>query len=128
MQRRNVLLPEPEGPIMHITSPGETSRSMPRSTSSRPKLLCTASALTMGVALMSSMPSRERHWQLRRRRRVEGKEYSPQPLDRRLRQLALRAPGEVPLEVKLSDRQDRGHEQIPDADDEDQLDDVEVGG
>ncbi len=49
MQRRNVLLPEPDGPSRHITSPGWTDRSMPLSTSSLPKDLWTASALTMGV-------------------------------------------------------------------------------
>ena len=36
MQRRKVLLPEPDGPIRHSTSPGATSRSIPFSTSSRP--------------------------------------------------------------------------------------------
>ncbi len=51
MQRRKVLFPEPEGPMMHITSRGATSMSMPRSTSLRPKLLCTASARTMGVGI-----------------------------------------------------------------------------
>ncbi len=50
MQRRNVDLPEPDGPSRHITSPGCTSSVMPFSTSRRPKRLCTASALTIGVA------------------------------------------------------------------------------
>ena len=50
MQRRKVLLPEPDGPTMHITSRGATSRSMPRSTSRRPYDLWTASARTIGVA------------------------------------------------------------------------------
>ena len=48
MQRRNVDLPEPDGPSMHITSPRLTSRSIPFSTSRRPKRLCTPSALTIG--------------------------------------------------------------------------------
>src|ERR1700688_2978270 len=47
MQRRNVDLPDPDGPRMHITSPGTTSREIPFRTSSRPKYLCTPSALTI---------------------------------------------------------------------------------
>ena len=47
MQRRKVDFPDPDGPIMHSTSPVRTSRSMPRSTSSRPKCLRTPSAHTM---------------------------------------------------------------------------------
>ena len=50
MQRRNVDLPDPDGPSMHITSPRPTSRSIPLSTSSRPNRLWTPSALTIGRA------------------------------------------------------------------------------
>ena len=48
MQRMNVLLPEPEGPMRQSTSPRLTVRSMPRSTSSRPKCLLTCRASTIG--------------------------------------------------------------------------------
>src|ERR1700732_434517 len=117
MQRRKVLWPEPDGPIMHMTSFGATSRSMPRRTSSRPKLLCTASALTMGVEFMASVSPRENHRELlgRRRWRVKGKEHPAEALDRRQRQAAQRTPGEVSLDVVLPDRQDRRHRQVPDA-------------
>src|SRR6267378_3852140 len=116
MQRRKVLLPEPEGPIMHMTSFGETSRSMPRRTSSRPKLLWTSSALTIGVTLMSVVLAKShRRFQWCRRRRMEGEEHPPEPLDRCRRQSAHGATGEIPLQVILADRQDRGHRQVPDA-------------
>ena len=39
MQRRNVDLPDPDGPITQATSPGCTARSMPRSTSTSPEAL-----------------------------------------------------------------------------------------
>src|SRR4051812_41676207 len=48
MQRRNVDLPEPDGPITQATSPGCTTRSTPRSTSTRPKLLWMSTASTIG--------------------------------------------------------------------------------
>src|SRR6202165_4717572 len=129
MQRRKVLFPDPDGPIMHMTSFGWTSRSMPCSTSSRPKLLCTASALTMGLVFMSLMPPGEQHGQLLwgRRRRMEGDQHPPETLDRRQRQSALRAAAEIPLHVELADRQDRRHRQVPDAGHDRQFDDPEIG-
>src|ERR1700712_3715023 len=59
MQRRNVDLPDPEGPSRHNTSPRWTSRSMPLSTSWRPKDLRTPSDLTIGrlIALTRSSNS-----------------------------------------------------------------------
>jgi len=39
MQRRKVLLPEPEAPRIEITSPRRAASEMPLSTSRRPKLL-----------------------------------------------------------------------------------------
>ena len=39
MHLSSVLLPEPEAPMMLVTSPGRTSKSMSRSTSFMPKLL-----------------------------------------------------------------------------------------
>ena len=50
MQRRNVLLPEPDEPRIEITSPSFAVNDMPRSTSSRPKLLCIFSTVSAGVA------------------------------------------------------------------------------
>src|SRR6266853_3431541 len=114
MQRRNVLLPEPDGPITHITSFGCTSRSMPCSTSSRPKLLCTASALTIGPMLTSGAL------------RTNIEKHAPESLERRWGQLALRPPAEVALEVVLADGQDRRHDQVPDAYDDEKLDHVKV--
>src|ERR1700694_4379540 len=128
MQRRKVLFPDPDGPIMHMTSFGWTSRSLPCSTWSRPKLLCTASALTIGVTLMPSMPPGEQHGQFLwgRRRRMERDQHPPEALDRRERQPALRAATEISLQVELADRQDRGHCQVPDAGHDRQFDDSEI--
>src|SRR3954452_20170971 len=56
MQRRNVLLPEPEGPMMHDTSPRGTSSETPASACSAPKYLCTSTAVT--IASMASGPLR----------------------------------------------------------------------
>ncbi len=49
MQRSSVDFPEPDGPMMQTTSCRATSKSMPRSTSSLPKLLCKPSPSTMGA-------------------------------------------------------------------------------
>ena len=49
MQRRKVLLPDPEGPIMTTTSPRSIVKSTPLRTSLRPNFLCTLSAMTMGL-------------------------------------------------------------------------------
>src|ERR1700682_990117 len=108
MQRRNVLLPEPEGPITHMTSFGWTSRSMPRSTSSRPKFLCTASALTMGMGLMSLMPPGKQHGHLvcGRRRRMECKQHAAKALQWCRREPALGAASETSLDVVLADGKD----------------------
>ena len=51
MQRRNVDLPEPDGPSRHITSRAATWSVIPFRTSLRPKRLCTPSAFTIGAAL-----------------------------------------------------------------------------
>ena len=48
MQRKSVLLPEPLLPMMAMTSPRLTSRSMPFSTSLSPKRLRSALTFTMG--------------------------------------------------------------------------------
>src|ERR1700682_6776542 len=109
MQRRKGLFPDPEGPIMHMTSFGLPSRSMPRSPSSRPKLLCTASALTIGIGLIPSMPSGEQYGQFlcSRRRRMEGDQHLAEALQRGQRESALGAAAEIALQVVLTDGQDR---------------------
>ena len=58
---------------------------------------------------------------------MEGEQRAAKSLERCRRQLALRASREVPLDVVLAESQDRGHHQIPGADDEQELDDGEVG-
>src|SRR2546428_8683827 len=115
---------------MHITSLGKTSRSMPRKTSSRPKFLWTPSALTIGAPCMSAMLAGEHERYLRGtgRRSMEGHEYPPKPLKRGQRQSALRAAAEIALEVVLPYGQDRGHQQIPEARDNQQLQDSVRGG
>ena len=45
----NVLFPEPDGPMRQRTSPRLTVRSIPLSTSSRPKCLRTCLASTIGL-------------------------------------------------------------------------------
>src|ERR1700704_4671672 len=126
MQRRKVLLPEPEGPTMPSTSFGDTSRSMPWSTSSRPKLLCTASAFTMGATLMSSMPPGERHRYLHRRRRrcMESEQHPPEPLKWGERRASQRAASKMSLDVILANRKNRRHHQVPDAGHDQQFEDV----
>src|SRR5712691_5598909 len=101
---------------------------MPFSTSRRPKLLCTDSALTMGVGLTSAMLARQRNLPLGRQRRrcVERDEHPSEPLERRQRKLTLRAPGIVTLDVVLPDGEDRGHDQVPDAGHDRKFDDGKV--
>lgn len=55
MQRRNVDLPEPDGPIRQKTSRGATSRSMPLRMWAAPKDLWTPSALTIGPPLVPAL-------------------------------------------------------------------------
>ena len=57
MQRRNVDLPDPEGPIRHMTCPRGTSSEIPFSTSSRPKRLCTPSALIIAWLTADRSPT-----------------------------------------------------------------------
>src|SRR5438270_7664100 len=130
MQRRKVLFPEPDGPIMHITSRGLTSRSMPRSTSSLPKFFCTASALTIGALLISTVfaagygrPGWHQLW-WGRRWGVEGEQHPPESLQRCERLLPGGAAAEASLDVVLADRQDRRHHHVPDARDDQQFENV----
>src|SRR3982074_2591485 len=102
---------------------------MPRRTSSRPKLLWTSSAFTMGVPLISAMlaPNGQRHIGRSWRWGMEREEHAPEPLDRRQWLCPMRSAAEISLKVKLSHGQDRGHKQVPEACDNQQLQDV-VGG
>src|SRR5680860_1870040 len=61
-QRRKVLLPDPDGPITHSTSPSATAQSMPLSTSNFPKLLCRPST----VMIMSCSVQQGKVRQVRR--------------------------------------------------------------
>src|SRR4030095_12255662 len=96
MQRREGDLAEADAPSRTTTWPGSTSMSMPLSTSRWPKLLCTASALTIGgpppgpvAALPSSSVSMSDSLRLRLGPYLSGAE----PL------------AEVPLHVELADHQ-----------------------
>src|SRR5690242_11424572 len=113
MQRKNVDLPDPDGPMMHITSPCCTVRSMPFSTARRPKFLCTPMAWTIGMAVAVT-PS-PRH----------PAEPPPDALHRRQRQLAKAAAREPSFEVVLPDVQDRCHGDVPQAGDDEHGDGLE---
>src|SRR5437763_1251368 len=100
MQRRNVDLPEPDGPITTATSPERTVRSMPLSTSRWPKDLCTLSARTIRSSVLMDDPSDAGRFDQRRRGLARA---GPVP------------PGEVPLDVVLHDHQDAAQDQVPQA-------------
>src|SRR5580704_10961298 len=100
MQRRKVLFPEPDGPMRQRTSPRSTVRSMPRSTSSRPNVLRTCTALTMGSA-MGSHPGGL--GQRRRRLDTDPEDALSQTLDGGGGKRAGRSPGVVALDVVLAD-------------------------
>ena len=55
MQRRNVVFPEPDGPMMQTTSPRLTSSETPQSTRLRPKYFSTSSALTIGAPFVAHL-------------------------------------------------------------------------
>src|SRR2546421_1575015 len=130
MHRKKVLLPEPDGPIRQSTSFGDTSRSMSLSTSSRPKLFCTASALTMAglltLTVLAAGHGRCRWRQLRRRwrRRVEREQHPPEPLKRSRWRPPQRTAAEMSFDVILADGKDRCHDQVPDAGYDQQFEDV----
>src|SRR5215207_1569652 len=106
MQRRNVLLPEPEGPMMHDTSPRATSSETPASACSASKYLCTSTAAT--IASMRSGPL----W-------LERDDGLLPPLAASL--------GEVPFEEVLADLEHGDDDQVPDGGDDQELDDARVG-
>src|SRR6202020_2579307 len=76
MQRRNVLLPEPEEPRIEITSPSFAVRDTPRSTSSWPKLLCILSTMSAGVSADMVAPSARPWSEMRREAPFEREEAS----------------------------------------------------
>src|ERR1700749_1292055 len=107
MQRRNVDLPDPDGPSRHITSPRLTSRLMPLRTSRRPKRLWTPSALTMSSAIRSHLsPAGQAH---------------PPGAHRRLLG-AAEAAAVTTLDEVLADIEDAGHHQVPEHGDDQQRD------
>src|SRR3954465_12864758 len=57
MHRRNVVLPEPDGPMTSTTSPCRTSSEMPFSTSKLPNDLRTSRASTTTWRVSSSTPA-----------------------------------------------------------------------
>src|SRR4029453_3895728 len=106
MQRRKVDLPEPDAPSRTTTWPGSTSMSMPLSTSRWPKLLCTASALTIGVPSpgpAAALPARSVSMARSLRPRPGPYLSGAEPL------------GEVPLDIELANHQHAGQGQVPKA-------------
>src|SRR5262245_36962492 len=55
MVRSSVDLPQPEGPTSTANSPEETLRSMPRSTSTGPKRLCSPWMVSSAMAALSPL-------------------------------------------------------------------------
>src|SRR5579863_113148 len=102
MQRKNVLLPEPDGPMMHSTSPWATSSVMPLSASNSPYDLRTPEART--IELMSV----------------------PSTVERSGGSLACgraaRAARITQLDARLQERQHGHDDEIPDARDDQQFD------
>ena len=126
MQRRNVLLPDPEGPIRHRTSPRPHRQVDALQHLEPPEGLVDGPRLDHGhgVATGAGAGSGGRQsWGAtqgtsasaatgRTRRWSQGR---PEPLERRGRQGPGRAPGVVALDVVLPDGHHRGEEQVPEA-------------
>src|ERR1035441_4199004 len=125
MQRRKVLLPEPEGPMRQRTSPGLTTRSMPLRTSRRPKDLWTWVARTIG-SLMGCQPRCVGHGRSRLDPDVE--EGLAQALDRGRGKGPSRPPRVVAIDVVLPDGEQRGEEEVPQARHQPERGDPVVGG
>ena len=68
MQRRNVDLPEPDGPSRHITSPGLDLEVIPFSTSWRAEALVHALGADHRLALTGAPLPQRPHAAMRRRR------------------------------------------------------------
>src|SRR5689334_18956921 len=122
MQRSSVLLPDPDGPIRHTTSPAPTSRSTDLRTWLLPKDFETSSARTMGSAVavaegevvMSGGP-------------LLAGELSKGAVEPGHLHGAATA-GEALLEVVLTDTEDARHDQVPDRRDQQQRNGLEVLG
>src|SRR5699024_10937345 len=109
MQRRNVLLPEPDAPIRHCTWPTLTSRSMPLRTSRLPKCLCTFSATTMLACVIAPPPDA--------------------PADcSALHSSSLHTPSESSFQQCLSGAGNRGDEQVPEGRHDEHFDRAQVHG
>src|SRR2546423_6218163 len=119
MHRSSVDLPDPDGPRIAMTSPRWTSRSMPRSTLSRPNRLCTPWTSTMGRSPDSVISGRGPD--------TNRQEIAAYPLQRRERQLSRCAAGEAALEIVLADGRNAGEDEVPDAGIQEQLSDEQVG-
>src|SRR3977135_1470751 len=102
MQRRNVLLPEPDGPTTHITSPLSIASEMPASAVNLPKRLTTSAATT--ILLM----------------RGRSCARLPRVLVRGVAALTAR---EMPFEKVLADGEYRHDDEIPDRGDDQELHD-----
>src|SRR4051794_40254574 len=104
MHRMNVDFPEPDGPMMHSTSPGWTSRVMPLSTSTGPNVLRTSSARTSGS------DTGRTPYRLLTTHRAEPRHH---PLPRPGGDVAARSSAETLLEEVLPDVQHARHDQVP---------------
>src|SRR6218665_2338183 len=112
MQRRKVLLPEPDGPMTHSTSPAGISTVMPLSAWNAPKLLHTSTARTMGSLWVPPMLTASR-WRGRGRARKGGRGGG--------------GGGERGRGARLQQRQHGDHRDVPDARHDQQLDHAGVG-
>src|SRR5689334_15599351 len=100
MQRRIVLLPEPEGPMMQVTSPRETESETSLSAANVPKTLLTPAARTIAFMMAAS-----------RRRGRSRRAVAPA--------IAL---GEIALDEVLADLQHGHHREVPAGGDDQELD------
>src|SRR6478735_1323795 len=104
MQRRNVLLPEPEGPMMQVTSPRETASETSFSAANVPKTLLTPAARTISFMMATS-----------RRRGRSGHPVAPG--------ITL---GEIALDEVLADLEQGHDREIPARGDDQELDDAAI--
>src|SRR3989304_5928448 len=108
MQRRNVVLPEPLGPMMTTTSPCATSIVTPRSTSSRPKRLWTSTARNMGSAIAPTFYAAP----VPASNAAAAPHEGQRPREQRLRPLPL-GDRESALELRLKEAEDGDEHEIP---------------
>src|SRR5215207_3950453 len=119
MHRRKVDLPDPDGPMTHMTSRGATSRLMPLSTSKWPNFLWTSSALTIGVgpgaagASPDPTGSDTMAASCHRGRTLDAANSTAEPS------------AKVSLQEVLPDHQHAGHRQVPQACGDEHREDLE---